>query len=88
MSVLFEPAIAHLGEAKHAIDDPDRMLDLGPYLRLGAVFRPLHLIHDAAMAIAAVDKVLRSQGVPAETIGWLRRPIARRKELQASRRDR
>ena len=34
MRVLFEPAIAHLGEAKHPLDNPDRMLDFGPHLRL------------------------------------------------------
>ena len=46
MSVLLEPAIAHLGKAEHPLDDPDRMLDPGPHFGLGAVFRPLDLIHD------------------------------------------
>jgi hypothetical protein len=27
MSVLFEPAVAHLGEPKHSLDDADGMLD-------------------------------------------------------------
>jgi hypothetical protein len=36
MSVLFEPAIAHLGKAEHPLDDPDRMFD--PRFREG---RPL-----------------------------------------------
>jgi hypothetical protein len=27
MSVLLEPAITHLGEAEHPLDDPDRMFD-------------------------------------------------------------
>ena len=53
MSVLFEPAIAHLGKAKHSLDDPDRMLDLGPHLRFAPVFRPLDLVHDTAMAAIA-----------------------------------
>src|SRR2546430_17265514 len=64
MSVLFEPAIAQLGEAEHPLDDPDRMLDFGPHLRLGAVFRPLDRVHDAAMAVAPVDEVLRLGCVP------------------------
>ena len=59
MSVLFEAAIAHFGEAKHALDDPDRMLDFGAHLRFGAVFRALDLVHGTAMPIAAIDKVPR-----------------------------
>ena len=38
MSVLLEPAIAHLGEAEHPLDEADRMFDFGPHLRLGTVF--------------------------------------------------
>jgi hypothetical protein len=57
MGVLFEPAIAHLGEAKHALDDPDRMLDLGPHLRFVAVFRALNRIDDTAMTVAAIGEV-------------------------------
>ena len=49
MGVLLQPAIAHLGKAEHPLDDPDRMLDPGPHFGLGAVFRPLDLIDDAAM---------------------------------------
>jgi hypothetical protein len=60
MSILFEPAIAHLGKAKHSLDDPDRMLDPGAHPRLGAVFRPLDLIYNTAMAIAPVDEVFGS----------------------------
>src|SRR5215813_11133999 len=63
MSILFEPAIAHLGEAKHSLDDPDRMLDFGPHLRFGAIFRALDLIHNTATAIAPVDEVFRSRCV-------------------------
>src|SRR5262249_58242195 len=65
MSILYEPAIAHLGEAEDPFDSPDRMLHFGPHFRFGAVFRPLDLVHDAAMAIAAVDEVLRARGMPA-----------------------
>jgi len=71
MSVLSEPAIAHLGEAKYSLDDADRMLDFGAHLRFGPVFRPLALVHDTAMAIAAVDEVLRSWCVLAD-----HRPLA------------
>src|SRR5215468_8839173 len=59
MSVLFEPAIAHLGEAEHSLDDPNRMLDFGPHLRFGTVFRALALVHDAVMAVAAIGEVPR-----------------------------
>src|SRR5215510_14713796 len=66
MSILYELAIAHLGEAEDPFDNPDRMLHFGPHFRFGAVFRPLDLVHDAAMAIAAVDEVLRARGMPAD----------------------
>ena len=55
MSVLRQPAIAHLGEAEHPLDDPDRMFDPGPHFGLGAIFRPLDLIHNPAVAVAAID---------------------------------
>ena len=53
MSVLVEPAIAHLGKAEHPLDDPDRMLDPGPHFGLGTIFRPLDLIDNTAVAVAA-----------------------------------
>jgi len=56
--VLPQPAIAHLGETEYPLDDSDRMFDPGPHLGLGAVFGPLDLVDDTAMAIAAVDEVL------------------------------
>src|SRR5215472_6951837 len=71
MSVLSEPAVAHFGKAEDPLDDTDRMLDFGAHLRFGPVFRALALVHDTAMAIAAVDEVLRSRGVPAD-----HRPLA------------
>jgi Asp-tRNA(Asn)/Glu-tRNA(Gln) amidotransferase A subunit family amidase len=40
MGVLFEPAIAHLDEPEHPLDDPDRMFDLGSYFGLIPIFRP------------------------------------------------
>src|SRR5689334_25061570 len=57
MSVLLQPAIAHLGKAEHSLDDPDRMLDSGPHFGLGAVFRPLDLIDNTAMPIAAIGEI-------------------------------
>src|SRR3954453_14396115 len=57
MSVLLQPAIAHLGKAEDPLDDPDRMLDPGPHFRLGAVFRPLDLIDNTAMPIAAIGEI-------------------------------
>jgi len=44
VGVLVEPPIAHLGEAEHPLDDPDRMFDPGPDLRLGPILRPLDLV--------------------------------------------
>jgi len=58
VGVLVEPAIAHLGEAKDPLDDPDRMFDPGPDLRLGAIFRALDLIHDAAVAVTPIGEIL------------------------------
>ena len=58
MSVLLEPAITRLGEAEHPLDDPDRMLDSGPHFGLGTIFRPLDLIDDAAVPVAAIGEVL------------------------------
>ena len=42
------------------------MFDPGAHLRLGPVFRPFDLVHNTAMAIAAVDEVPRSRGVLAD----------------------
>ena len=53
MSVLLEPAITYFDETKHSLDDPDRMLDFGPHLRFGAVFRPLGLVDHTAMGDSA-----------------------------------
>ena len=59
MSVLLQPAIAHLGKAEHPLDDPDHMLDPSPHFGLGAVFRPLDLIDNTAVAVAAIGEVPR-----------------------------
>ena len=58
MGVLLQPAIAHLGKAEYPLDDPDHMFDPGPDFGLGAIFRPLDLIHNTAVAVAAIDKIL------------------------------
>ena len=63
MEVLVQPPIAHLGKAEHPLDDPDRMLDPGPHFGLGAMFRPLDLVHDAAVAVAAVGLIARHPGL-------------------------
>ena len=49
--VLVEPAVADLGEAEDALDDEERVLDLGPDLRFGPVLRPLFLVDDAVMPV-------------------------------------
>src|SRR4029077_6265707 len=55
--VLRQSAIAHLGEAEHPLDDSDRMFDPSPPFGLGAVFRPLNLIDNTAVAVAAVGEI-------------------------------
>ena len=39
VGVLGQAPIAHLGEAEHALDDPDRMLHARADARLGAILR-------------------------------------------------
>jgi hypothetical protein len=43
VSVLLQPAIAHLGKAEHPLDDPDRMFD-PPLSRGQALARTLDLV--------------------------------------------
>src|ERR1700742_3618987 len=57
MEVLVQPAIAYLGKAEHPLDDPDRMFDPGPHFELGAVFRPLDLIDNTAVAVAPIGEI-------------------------------
>src|SRR6202030_3495060 len=57
MRVLLQPAIAHLGKAEYPLDDPDHMFNPGPHFGLGAVFRPLDLIDNTAVAVAAIGEI-------------------------------
>src|SRR5262249_6311170 len=57
MGVLLQTAIAHLGKAEHPLDDPDHMFNPGPHFGLGAVFRPLDLIDNTAVAVAAIGEI-------------------------------
>ena len=57
VGVLLQPAVAHLGEAEHPLDDADRMFDPGPHFGLGTIFRPLGLIYHA-VAVAAIGEIL------------------------------
>src|SRR6516164_8456610 len=57
MRVLFEPAIAHLGKAKHSLDNPDRMFDLGPRWGFSAVFGPLYFIYNTTVTVAARGEI-------------------------------
>ena len=59
MSVLFEPAIAHLGKTKHPLDNPDRMFHLGPHFGFGAVFGPLDLVDNTTVTVAAIGEIPR-----------------------------
>src|SRR5215469_5875481 len=57
MRVLLQTAIAHLGKPEHPLDDPDHMFNPGPHFGLGAVFRPLDLIDNTAVAVAAIGEI-------------------------------
>ena len=57
MKVLVQPAVAHPGKPEHPLDDPDRVFDPGPHFGFGAVFRPLDLIDNTAVAVAAVGEI-------------------------------
>ena len=72
MDVLSEPAIPHRGEAEHPLDDPDWMLDFSPQFRFGPVFRPLDLMHDTAMTVAAIDEVPGLGRVLSDHARWSR----------------
>jgi len=53
MSVLLEPAITHLGEAEHPLDDPDRVFD--PRFREGRLLaRTLDLVRFFARSISSI----------------------------------
>jgi hypothetical protein len=66
MSILLQPAIAHLGEAEHPFDDPDRMFDPSPHFGLGTIFCPLDLVDNAAVSVAAIGEVLGLRGVQSD----------------------
>jgi len=52
MSVVLEPAITHLGESEHTLDDPDRMFD--PRFREGRLLaRTLDLVRFFARSISS-----------------------------------
>src|SRR4029453_11095219 len=57
MEVLVQAAIAHLGKAEYPLDDPDRVFDPGSHFGFGAVFRPLDLIDNTAVAVAAIGEI-------------------------------
>ena len=65
--------IANLGEAKHPLDHPDAVLDLGTYPGLPAgFFATLHLVHDATMAVASVGEILARGACLQITACWPR----------------
>ena len=53
MSVLRQPAIAHLGEAEHPLDDADRMFD-PPLSRGQALARTLDLVRFFARSTSSI----------------------------------
>ena len=72
VGVLLQPAIAHLGEAEHRLDDADRMFNPGPHFGLGAVFRSLDLIDDSAVAVARLVKSRALGALSRITARWPR----------------
>ena len=69
MGVLVQAAVTGFREAKHSFDDAKGVLDLGPDLRLGTVLHPLNLVHYAAIAVAAIGKVLRLRRMRFDHVG-------------------
>ena len=59
MRVLFQSSIPRRREAEDALDDQERMFDLGPDTRLRRVLRPFDLIDLALTPAPAVGHVLR-----------------------------
>ena len=57
MRVLVEPAVADPGEAEDALDDEERVFDLGPHFRLGPVLRPLRLVDEAIAPVTAIGEI-------------------------------
>src|SRR5262249_22170495 len=57
VGVLGQTAIAYLGKAKDALDDPDDMFDLGAHPRLGLVLAPLDWVNDTTLSVTAIDEV-------------------------------
>jgi hypothetical protein len=47
---------AQMTKPGRPLDDPDRMFDPDPDFGLVAVFRPLDLIHNTMVAVAAIDE--------------------------------
>ena len=72
MGVLLQPAIAHLGKAEHPLDDPDHMFNPGPHFGLGAVFGPLDLIDNTAVAVTAMVKSRALGALSRITARWPR----------------
>src|SRR5215467_6432396 len=59
MGVLVEPAIAHLDKTKDPLDDPAECSHFG----LGAIFRPLDLVHNTSVAVATIGEIASLGGV-------------------------
>jgi hypothetical protein len=58
MQVLLEPALAHLGEAEHPLDDPDRMFN--PRLRGGRLMaRTFDLVRFFARSLSLTTLLWR-----------------------------
>src|SRR5262245_10580792 len=58
VQVLGQTAVADLLEAKHPLDYPDRVLDLGPHSGFALVLQLLELVDPASAAVLAVGEVL------------------------------
>src|SRR5919108_3375624 len=61
VQVLVQTSVSNLLEAKHPLDHADRMLDLRPHARLGAVASFDRLIDAITPPIALIGEVLRAR---------------------------
>jgi len=59
VGVLVQTAVTDLVEVKYPLEDQERMLDLGPDSRLGAVLRAFRVRQSAVAAALLLDKVSR-----------------------------
>src|SRR5580698_361146 len=69
VQILRQASVAHLLKAKDSLDHSDRVLDLGPNLRLGTILCLLGQIDPAAAAIPTIGEILGAWSSATDRIG-------------------